>query len=156
MILVGAVGIKPGDRETRDIPDIYALSPEEVDRLIYHDPSYAPDMGKLSDAELEAVARERESGALYVWEPYMHHPKLMQRLRRVQIPVLYLRGVYDGIISAFCAKTYCAAFPDARLDTIEEAGHCPDIEQPDAVAERVVRFMRSAGSHELAVGSLSG
>ena len=43
MILVAPVGIKVGDRETRDIPDIFALSPNEVARLKYHDPAFAAE-----------------------------------------------------------------------------------------------------------------
>ena len=33
LVLVGALGIKVGDRETRDIPDIFALHPQEVTEL---------------------------------------------------------------------------------------------------------------------------
>ena len=41
LVLVGPVGIKVGDRETRDIPDIFATSPEEIARLAFHDPARA-------------------------------------------------------------------------------------------------------------------
>src|SRR5262249_35819280 len=50
LVLVGALGIKVGDRETRDIPDIFALPPDEVARLQYRDPArMALDYTKLSD-----------------------------------------------------------------------------------------------------------
>src|SRR5258706_3068305 len=38
LVLVGSLGIKVGDRETRDIPDIFALHPDEGSRLQYRDP----------------------------------------------------------------------------------------------------------------------
>ena len=41
LVLVSPLGIKVGDRETRDIPDIWALHPDEVLRLQYHDPARA-------------------------------------------------------------------------------------------------------------------
>jgi pimeloyl-ACP methyl ester carboxylesterase len=39
LVLVAPLGIKVGDRETRDIPDIFALPPDEVTRLQYRDPA---------------------------------------------------------------------------------------------------------------------
>ncbi len=45
-----------GDRETRDIPDIFALHPDEVRRLTYHNPARAAvDTTTLSDDELTAL-----------------------------------------------------------------------------------------------------
>src|SRR5256884_5829150 len=41
LVLIAPLGIKVGDRETRDIPDIWALHPDEVLRLQYHDPARA-------------------------------------------------------------------------------------------------------------------
>src|SRR5262249_6646455 len=39
LVLVAPLGIKVGDRETRDIPDIFALHPDQVRRLQYVDPA---------------------------------------------------------------------------------------------------------------------
>src|SRR5262245_37651087 len=58
LVLVAPVGIRVGDRETRDIPDIFALPPAEVTRLKYHDPARAAvDYTALSDDELTVIAR---------------------------------------------------------------------------------------------------
>jgi pimeloyl-ACP methyl ester carboxylesterase len=60
LILVAPVGIKIGDRETRDIPDIFALSVNEVARLKYHDPTFATvDYSKLSDDQLTSMRGSR-------------------------------------------------------------------------------------------------
>ena len=81
LVLVAPLGIKVGDRETRDIPDIFALHPDEVRRLQYADPSRAAvDPAALSDDDLTVIVRNREATALYAWEPYFHNPKLPQRL----------------------------------------------------------------------------
>src|SRR5207237_1088245 len=80
LILIAPLGIKVGDRETRDIPDIWALHPDEVLRLQYHDPARARlDHAALSDDRLTVIARNREATALYAWEPYFHDPKLRRR-----------------------------------------------------------------------------
>ena len=83
LILVAPLGIKVGDRETRDIPDIFALHPDEVLKLQYYDPARARlDPTTLSDDRLTVIARNREATALYGWEPYFHNPKLRGRLHR--------------------------------------------------------------------------
>jgi pimeloyl-ACP methyl ester carboxylesterase len=142
LILVAPLGIKVGDRETRDIPDIWALHPDEVLRLQYHDPARARlDPAALSDDRLTVVARNREATVLYAWEPYFHDPKLRGRLHRIAVPTLLLWGADDRFVAADSyGAAYRAAIPGAGFETIAGAGHFPHLEQPDAVAERVRAF----------------
>jgi pimeloyl-ACP methyl ester carboxylesterase len=146
LILVGPVGIKAGDRETRDIPDIFALAPAEVTRLVYHDPrKAAADYAAMSDEQLRIIARNRQSLALYTWEPYMHNPKLRYHLGRLKLPVLLIRGASDGLVSQQYIEAYRAAISGARIEVIAEAGHAPQIEQPRALVERILAFSREPG-----------
>lgn len=144
MILVAPVGIKVGDRETRDIPDIFALSPSEVARLKYHDPAFASvDFTKLSDEQLTALARNREATVLYAWEPYFHNPKLRRRLRRIDIPTLLLWGANDQFVTpGYYGAAYREAIPGAQLETIDRSGHLPHVEQPQALVEKIRMFLR--------------
>ena len=146
LVLVAPLGIKVGDRETRDIPDIFALPAEEVVRLQYHDPTRATlDYTSLSDAELLVIARNREATALYAWEPYFHNPKLRQRLHRIAIPTLLVWGASDRFVTpGYYGTAYRDALPDAQLAVIDRAGHWPHVEQPEAVVERVGAFLASA------------
>ncbi|HXG21953.1 MAG TPA: alpha/beta hydrolase [Methylomirabilota bacterium] len=143
LILVAPLGIKVGDRETRDIPDIFALPLDEVTRLKYHDPSRAVvDYSTLSDDELTVIARNREATALYAWEPYFHNPKLRRRLHRVNVPTLLLWGASDRFVTAgYYGAAYREAIPGARLEILEQAGHLPQVEQPEAFVERVRAFL---------------
>ena len=143
LVLVAPMGIKVGDRETRDIPDIFALHPDEVRRLTYRDPARAAaDPSALSDDQLTVLARNREATAQYAWEPYFHNPKLRRRLRRIAVPTLLLWGVDDRFVAPdYYGAAYRAAIPGARLETIAEAGHFPHLEQPAALAERIGRFL---------------
>jgi pimeloyl-ACP methyl ester carboxylesterase len=145
MVLVAPLGIKVGDRETRDIPDIFALSADEVARLQYHDPSRAVvNYAILSDDELTVIARNRQATALYAWEPYFHNPKLRRRLHRIDIPTLLLWGVNDRFVTpGYYGAAYREAIPGARLEIIERAGHFPHIEQPEAFIECVRAFLDS-------------
>ena len=98
---------------------------EKLDRLRFHDPANNPvDLASLSDEELHTVARNSETLALLTWEPYMHNPKLKHRLHRVTAPTLFLRGASDGIVSAEYLERYAALLPQARIETIAQAGHC--------------------------------
>ena len=145
LVLAAPLGIKIGDRETRDIPDIFALPPEEVARLQYHDPARTTvDYTSLSDDELLMIARNREATALYAWEPYFHNPKLRQRLHRIAIPTLLVWGASDRFVtSGYYGTAYRDAIPGAQLAVIDRAGHWPHVEQPEAVAERVGAFLVS-------------
>lgn len=143
LILVAPTGIKVGDREARDIPDIFALHPDEVVNLQYHDPTQGMvDYTSLSDEALTAIARNREATALYVWQPYFHNPKLRQRLHRITLPTLLLWGASDRFLMPdYYGGAYRDAIPGATLSMIEQAGHWPHLEQPEAVCKQVRLFV---------------
>jgi pimeloyl-ACP methyl ester carboxylesterase len=143
LVLVGPLGIKVGDRETRDIPDVFALHPDEVGRLLYIDPTRgAVDYTALSDDQLTVLARNREATALYAWEPYFHNPKLRQRLHRITVPTLLVWGAQDRFVAAgYYGAAYRDAIPGARLVTIDGSGHFPHLEAPAALVARIRAFL---------------
>ena len=136
-----AVGLKFGDREERDIADIYALPADEVLRRSFTDPArFVPDYATLDDAELQAIAHDREATALYGWKPYMHNPALLHWLHRVSVPSLVLWGEADGIVAPAYGEKLATALPSARFERIPGTAHYPQIEQPEAVANHIARF----------------
>ena len=141
LVLANPVGIKVGDRLTRDIVDIFALLEPELNKLAYVDPAFGTrDYKSLPEAEVIAAARNRESLARFAWQPYMHDPKLKSRLHRIRIPTLVLWGKGDGILSESYGRAFAAAVPGARFELIDQAGHYPHIEQPRIFADRVFAF----------------
>jgi pimeloyl-ACP methyl ester carboxylesterase len=89
LVLGNPVGIKVGDRETRDILDIFAMVEGEFLEKAFADPAVGQrDYRTMTDDEVAVVARNREAAALYAWSPYMHDPKLKGRLHRIRIPTL--------------------------------------------------------------------
>ena len=143
LVLVAPLGIKVGDREARDIPDIFALPPDEVTRLQYRDPAkVAVDHRTLTDDQLTVIARNREATALYAWEPYFHNPKLRQWLHRIKLPTMLLWGVDDRFVTAaYYGDAFRAAIPGSRFEMIPGAGHFPHIEEPAALVERIAKFI---------------
>jgi len=144
LVLANAVGIKPSDRETRDIADIYAVTDKQLAELVWADPArMAANPKTLPDSDLIAMARSRESTGRYAWSPYMHNPKLKGRLHRVRIPTLVLWGAADRVTKTEYGKSYAAAIPGAKFETIDGAGHFPHLEQPQAFAKAVSAFIAS-------------
>jgi len=142
LVLVDALGIKISDRETPDILDVFNTSPPEVQRRSWHDPeTWAPDFNTMSDDELVVRARNWDALCLYGWHPYMHDRLLKRWLRRITVPTLVLWGASDGIVTPSYGRAYSALIPGARFELIAEAGHHPEIEQPEAFVDRVAAFL---------------
>jgi pimeloyl-ACP methyl ester carboxylesterase len=142
LVLVGPLGIKINDRETPDILDIFNRSPDEVRRASWHDPDrFAPDFNSMSDEALTVYARNREALCLYAWHPYMYNPQLPRWLGRIKVPTLLLWGGSDRVVTPDYGRAYSRLIPGSRFELIEAAGHHPEIEQPEAFAERISRFL---------------
>jgi len=144
LALIDTLGVKFGGREQRDIADIYALPADEVVRRTFFDPEQtAPDYSTIDEAEAASIASDRAATALYGWRPYMHDPGLRRWLHRVPVPTLVIWGQSDGIVRPDYGEKLCRSLPDARFELIPEAGHYPQIEQPDPVADAIERFARA-------------
>jgi pimeloyl-ACP methyl ester carboxylesterase len=147
LILVNAVGVKISDRQGRDIADTFVLGPRELLELTWHDPAAGerqlklPGLGDLSEPELVTLLRNRQSAALFGWKPFMHNPKLRQRLARLDRPTLLLWGASDRVVSPAYGQAYADLIPNARFQTIPAAGHYPYLEQPDAFVQAVSEFL---------------
>jgi pimeloyl-ACP methyl ester carboxylesterase len=144
LVMANAVGVKIGDRETRDIVDIWSLLFDEYNALAYFDPNVGKrDYKTLPAAESLAAARNREAYGRFCWSPYMHNPKLKGRLHRIRIPTLFLWGTADRILSDKYGRAYCGMIAGAKFEPIERAGHFPHIEQPEEFARRALAFAES-------------
>jgi len=141
LILVDPVGIKLGGPETRDIVDVFNTDPAEVRRKSWHDPAKAPNYDAMSDDELVIHARNWESLCLYAWHPYMYNPQLKKWLGRISVPTLVLWGANDGIVTPEYGRAYAGLIHGAEFALIDEAGHHPELEQPERFVERVMAFL---------------
>lgn len=69
-------------------------------------------------------------------------------LPNMNIPVLILVGDSDQFVPIQRAETMAAAIPDATLVTIENAGHMPMLEQPQATALAIRNFLAVLNPHK--------
>ena len=142
LVLVDAYGIKVGGPMDRDIADIWALHPDKVAALKWHDRERGKrDLSQRPDAELYIIARNIESCARLCWQPYMHNPKLAKRLHRIGVQTQLIWGANDGIVRTDYAKAYAAKIPGAELAIIRDAGHLPHVEQPMAFLKELNAFI---------------
>ena len=142
LVLANPVGIKIGDRETRDFVDIYGIFDKEIAERAYADAAIGtPDIPNLSEETLFHMARSREATARYAWSPFLHNPKLKSRLHRIDIPTLVLYGEADRITRDGYCRAYADCIPGAQFMPMKDAGHFPHKETPDAFAQAVADFV---------------
>lgn len=75
---------------------------------------------------------------------FSHSPRnsrVPAELSKIAQPTLVVWGRQDGIIAPEFAEKLMAELPNARLEWIENAGHVPHIEQPNAVAPLILQFL---------------
>ena len=143
LILVGAMGLKPAQGEILDQALVsyidYARAGFEdqkaFDRLFGADPP---------TPQLEEWDLNREMTFRIAWKPYMYSPTLPHLLPGVTTPALVVWGRRDRVVPLECGEAYARALPGARLAVVDGAGHCLDMEQPEALARLVLEF--AAGS----------
>src|SRR5579864_7479432 len=151
IVLVDAGGIQV---EGHPIADVSSLTPDQLSALSFHNPApFRVDPATVSPEQVEA--RAANFRALYVYDQGqgMGDPKLRRRLRRVRIPVLVVWGESVRVIDPEYGRFYAQAFPDARFQLIPEAGHLPQIEQPERLLTLVWEFADSIAAPPPDAGS---
>ena len=124
---------------------IETASMEDVVSLWERQPMFADQSDALVEAQrsgrlshdqrsLALLLRTAGQGAL---EPVWHD------LRSLDLPLLAIAGARDdGYTRA--AKRIASTAPNGRLAIVEEAGHAPQLQQPDEVARVISEFLDAA------------
>lgn len=137
IILINAVGIQPTQR-TGPIVDPRSVPPTDLTKLAFADPSKAP----LVRSDLAEIRRTNQQVLMtYAGDPFMHDPTLTERLALISLPTLVLWGQADGVVSAEYGREYARQIATACFRLIENAGHFPQIEQPEKTAEAILGFV---------------
>jgi pimeloyl-ACP methyl ester carboxylesterase len=138
LVLINAAGIQV---EGHPIADISALTPDELMALSFHNPAaFRVDPATVTPEQVEARKANARTLSIYDQGLGSADPKLRRRLARVSIPVLVAWGESDRVIDAEYGRAYALSFPNARFELIPEAGHLPQIEQPERLSTLVRKF----------------
>ena len=112
--------------------------------LSFHNPAaFRIDPTTLSAEQRAVAAANFQALAVYGGKQNMSDPKLRRRLARVNIPVLVVWGESDRVIDPDYGRAYAQSFPHARFVLIPEAGHLPQLEQPERLRALLGEFMDS-------------
>ncbi len=135
-----------GTRTDERVPDVFLLSPAELAELTYHTDEarsaarrHADQLADDPDRFLRYL-RNRSATAHLGWNPYLHDPKLPRRLHRAAAPALILWGAQDRLLPVRHARRWAELLPRARVTIIDDAGHLPLTEQPDASLQAIRTF----------------
>ena len=81
-------------------------------------------------------------------EQFLRQLRMMQRrpdqqktLRKANVPTLILAGAADTIVPRRRAEFLARMMPQGCLEIIAEAGHLPQLEQPEAVTSALQIFL---------------
>ncbi|HYF18539.1 MAG TPA: alpha/beta hydrolase [Ramlibacter sp.] len=143
LCLVDTVGAKFSDPMTRDITDLFSIPLYQHPQWIYHDEKRrCPNLRELPDEEAVVLARNHQTFGLLGWSPTLHSRRLQHRLHRIDVPTQLVWGAQDRIVGVDYGRRWQQAIPGAQLAVIEEAGHYPQVEQPERFVEALDRFVK--------------
>ncbi|MFF4394393.1 alpha/beta fold hydrolase [Streptomyces sp. NPDC001480] len=143
LVLINAVGVQI---PSEPVTDFFALDARAAAEHSWHDPDrFHVDPAGLPAEELARRQGNMATMRLLASDPYMHDPKLLRRLARVEQPALLLWGESDRIATPAYGAAYAAAFARGRFELVPEAGHLPQLERPDATFALVDEHLRRTG-----------
>jgi pimeloyl-ACP methyl ester carboxylesterase len=144
LILIDPVGLW---RDDLPVKNWMILSPAALRAALFADPDGEPAqkffaVPSKTAARVEAQAARIWSLACtgkFVWP--IADKGLKKRIHRIAMPTLIVWGKKDGVIAPAYADEFARRIADARVATIDGAGHLPHIEQAERVAQATRDFL---------------
>lgn len=142
LVLVGPMGVRPTEGE---ILDQALVNYVEYARAGFHDEGAFDQIydAEPSTDQLETWDVNREMTFRIAWKPYLYSQTLPHLLGGILARTLVVWGSEDRIVPRSCAEQYAQAIPHARLQVIEKAGHCVDMERPAELAALIEQLVAS-------------
>lgn len=140
MVLVSPMGIQPKEGE---IYDQFLVGPLEYMQVGFHDKAKFSHhwTSQPSIDQLEVWEINREMATRVAWKPYMFNQSLPHLVLGVKTPTLLVWGKDDKVVPVNCGKQYQQLMPNARLETIANAGHYVEYEHPKELGKLVADFL---------------
>jgi pimeloyl-ACP methyl ester carboxylesterase len=124
--------------------DNFIWGPEERVRNLFHDQSYAEQLLglELTEEQQNVQLRNLFAATKLGWQPRWYDPDLERWLHRIKLPSLIVWGADDKLMPREYGALWRERLPDARLITIDECGHIPQVEKRDVVSREVREFLK--------------
>jgi pimeloyl-ACP methyl ester carboxylesterase len=135
---------------------MYRLTPDFVVKDAYGE-SFAPgfdiesgfpDSDQVVD-DFRAMNYSAYDGAPGATEDYLAEMPLDARLRQAAVPAMVIFGAEDQLFDVERAIAGFDDVPGIRTATVEDAGHAPQVEQPEETARLILEFAADAGDEAL-------
>jgi pimeloyl-ACP methyl ester carboxylesterase len=116
-------------------PSLFADPEGEAARRFFEVPS---DPAERVDTLAQSIWAQACSGK-FVWP--IADRGFKNRAHRIAAPTLIVWGKADRIIAPAYAQEFAGRIAGARVELVDQAGHLPHLEQPEAVAKAVRAFL---------------
>lgn len=126
---------------------MWRVTPDFAVRDAYKE-SFAPDFDAESGfddpdqvlADFDAMTYTSFDSARAQADDYVEELPLNERFKQVPVPLLVIFGAEDQVFDAERAVEGYADVPGVQTEIVDEAGHAPQVEQPEAVATLLDEF----------------
>jgi len=144
LVLIDALGLW---RDDTPIPNWMVMHQSELAGRVFRDANGEAARRMFAfpeDPEARVMARVGLQWAMgatgkFLWP--IPDKGLKKRIHRVQVPTLLIWGKEDRIVPPVYAEEFARRIAGARVETVEQAGHAPHLERPEAVARLVRDFL---------------
>jgi pimeloyl-ACP methyl ester carboxylesterase len=141
LVLIAPIGLW---LDEHPVPDISGLPANELPNLILADPTgplaaMLPAPDPTNPESMLAAVNNITSILQFIWP--LPDKGLHKRLYRLRAPTLLIWGAEDRLVHPAYGPAFAAALADARLEVVDGAGHLPQLERPEPVAEAVAAFL---------------
>jgi pimeloyl-ACP methyl ester carboxylesterase len=134
-------------RDADRIVNWMLLEPAQLRAYLFRDPDGDAArrlLGGGDDPEALIAARIRVAWAMgatgkFIWP--IPDKGLKKRIHRVTAPTLLVWGKDDRLVPPVYADEFARRLPDARIQTVDGAGHAPHLESAAVVARMVRDFL---------------
>jgi pimeloyl-ACP methyl ester carboxylesterase len=94
-----------------------------------------------TEAEQDAVLKNRHSVARLAWQPRLFDPHLAKWLHRLTMPAKLIWGDHDKIMPLPVGEALQKQLPQASLQVFAQCGHLPQVEFPAEFSASVKQFI---------------
>jgi pimeloyl-ACP methyl ester carboxylesterase len=144
LVLIDPIGLW---RDDAPVVNWMLLNPGELAAHVFRDPDGAAAQrlfGLSEEGEARVMARVALQWAMgatgkFIWP--IPDKGLKKRIHRIRVPTLLVWGKDDRLVPLLYAEEFARRIAGARVETVEQAGHVPHLEQPETVARLVREFL---------------
>jgi pimeloyl-ACP methyl ester carboxylesterase len=144
MILISPFGLSIDQGQTFDI--FYSSYHELWQKAFYNNSDLSQLLSGSYDEKdpngfkIHALA-SMQATACYGWNPYMHNPKLKERLGSINCPGLVLSGKNDGVLPSRIPIEFSRLIPGCIYEELSDCGHVGVLDNPSAVINCLEEFL---------------